>query len=261
MRKLIINADDFGLTPGVNEGILRGLTAGIVSDTTLMVNTDHTAAAVALLKQSGRKAAGLHLNLTCGAPILPAADVPSLVDAAGRFRRPAVAAAVALKPVDAARELAAQVEKFLATGLEPTHLDSHHHIHAYPALQDIVIDLARRLAVPLRQTGPAHRKRITAAGVACPDHFTTAFYGAGVSRENLAAIIAGHQDGVLEVMCHPAVADDLLPRISSYSGDRPRELALLTDPAMKALLAEAGIELVSYAALIQAGNHTAGGNK
>jgi predicted glycoside hydrolase/deacetylase ChbG (UPF0249 family) len=261
MRKLIVNADDLGLTPGVNAGIARGLTAGIVSDTTLMVNTDHTAAAVLLLKEHGIRAAGLHLNLTYGAPVLPAAGVPSLVDASGRFRRPAEAAAAALRPDEAARELAAQVEKFQTLGLELTHLDSHHHVHAHPVLIDIAIDLARRLAVPMRQTSPDNRRRITAAGLACPDSFTTAFYGPGVSRENLTAILAGHTDGILEIMCHPAVADDLLPRISSYSSERQRELAILTDPAVKALLAEAGIELVSYTALKQAGGKEAGGAK
>lgn len=249
MKKLIVNADDLGLAPGVNQGIVHALTAGIVSDTTLMVNTDHTAAAVVLLRESGITAAGLHLNLTYGAPLLTATRVPSLVDANGHFRRPAEASAAALVPAEAARELAAQVEKFLATGLELTHLDSHHHIHAQPALIDIVIDLARRLAVPLRQTGPSIRRRIAGAGVACPDSFTTAFYGPGVSRENLTAIIAGHEGGVLEIMCHPAAADDTVAKISSYSGQRRRELAILTDPAMREFLEEQGIELINYTAL------------
>lgn len=249
MRKLIINADDLGLTPGCNAGIVRGLNAGVVSDTTLMVNTDHTAAAVALLKENGIKAAGLHLNLTYGCPLLPAVSVPSIVDDSGRFRRPAEAAANAVNPAEAARELAAQAEKFLATGLSLSHLDSHHHIHGYPVLIDIVIDLARRLGVPLRQTGPAVRQRITAAGLACPDAFSTAFYGAGANRENFKAIVVSHRNGILEIMCHPAADDGLLAKVSSYSGERQRELAILTDPAIKDFLREQGIELVGFAAL------------
>jgi predicted glycoside hydrolase/deacetylase ChbG (UPF0249 family) len=251
MRKLIVNADDLGLTPGCNQGIIRTMTAGIVTDTTLMINTDHAADAVVRLKAHGL-AAGLHLNLTCGRPLLPGRDVPSLVDAAGAFHRPVNRVVAVCEPREAERELAAQVDRFLSTGLTLTHLDSHHHAHSYPELLDVAIGLARTLGVPLRQTGPAVRARLVAFGIPTPDAFTDAFYGSGATAGNLRAIIAGHAAGVLEIMCHPAAHDDLLPRISSYSAERQRELAILTDPAVKDFIASLGIELVGFAALKEA---------
>jgi predicted glycoside hydrolase/deacetylase ChbG (UPF0249 family) len=251
MRKLIINADDLGLTPGCNRGIVRAMTAGLVSDTTLMVNTAFTDEAVALLKAHGL-AAGLHLNLTYGRPLLPAGETPSLVDARGNFHRPVNRVVAVCEPREAERELAAQVERFLATGLTLTHLDSHHHAHSYPEILDVAIGLARKLKVPLRQTGSAVRARIVAFGVPTPDAFSDAFYGPGATRENLQAVLRAHGGGVLEIMCHPAEADDLLARTSSYSAERQRELAILTDPAMKDFLAAEDIELVGFSALKQA---------
>jgi Uncharacterized protein conserved in bacteria len=251
MRKLIVNADDLGLTPGCNQGILRALTTGVVSDTTLMINTDYAADAVALLKASGL-AAGLHLNLTCGRPLLPVGDVPSLVDENGKFHRPVNRVVAVCEPREAERELTAQVEKFLATGLVLTHLDSHHHAHSYPEILDVAIGLARRLKVPLRQTGSAVRARIVAFGIPTPDAFADTFYGPGATAANFRKIIQSHGQGVLEIMCHPAVADDLLPQISSYSSERPREFAILTDPATKEFLAAQGIELIGYTALTPA---------
>jgi predicted glycoside hydrolase/deacetylase ChbG (UPF0249 family) len=248
MRRLIVNADDLGLTPGCNEGIIRAMTEGLVSDTTLMINTVHTADAVARLKANGL-AAGLHLNLTYGRPLLPGRDAASLVDAAGAFHRPVNRVVAVCEPREAERELAAQIDRFLATGLTLTHLDSHHHAHAYPELLNVAIGLARQLGVPLRQTGPAVRARIVAFGVPTPDAFSDAFYGPGATVENLQAILRGHGDGVLEIMCHPAVADDLLPEVSSYSSERLREFAILTSPEMKAFIAAEGLELVSFAAL------------
>ncbi len=248
MRKLIINADDLGLTPGCNEGIVRAMTAGLVTDTTLIINTAHAADAVVRLKAAGL-AAGLHLNLTYGRPLLLGRDVPSLVDAAGGFHRPVNRVVAVCEPQEAERELTAQVDRFLSTGLTLTHLDSHHHAHSYPELLDVAIGLARRLGVPLRQTGPAVRARIVAFGIPTPDAFSDAFYGPGATADNLRTIIAGHGDGVLEIMCHPATDDDLLPQTSSYSAERQRELAILTDPAMKDFVVAQGIELVGFAAL------------
>jgi predicted glycoside hydrolase/deacetylase ChbG (UPF0249 family) len=248
MRKLIVNADDLGLTPGCNQGIIRAMTEGIVTDTTLLINTDYTADAVARLKASGL-AAGLHLNLTYGRPLLPGGDASSLVDANGAFHRPVNRIVAVCEPREAERELSAQIEKFLSTGLTLTHLDSHHHAHSYPEILDVAIGLARKLKVPLRQTGSAVRARIVAFGVPTPDAFSDAFYGPGATAENLRAIIGGHGDGVLEIMCHPAAADDLLAEVSSYSAERRRELAILTSPEIKEYIAAQGIELVSFAAL------------
>lgn len=250
MLRLIINADDLGLTPGCNQGIVRAMTQGVVSDTTLMINTAYAPAAVELLKAHGIRRAGLHLNLTYGAPVLPAAVVPSLVDADGLFHRKIAQAAPGFSPGDVAVELKAQAEQFLATGLDLTHLDSHHHAHSYPEVIDTVIALALELGVPLRHTGAAVRQRIAAAGVLTTDHFSPDFYDEGVSGANLRKLITAHRDGVLEIMCHPAADDDdLVFAISSYTARRADELAILTEPALRDFLKDNNIELISFADL------------
>lgn len=249
MLKLIVNADDFGLTPGCNKGILRGLTEGIVSDTTILINAGFAAEGIEMLKASGISHAGLHLNLTFGEPVLPAGEVSSLVDPNGRFHRRAAALLPVADHAEAELELRAQISKFLASGLTLNHLDSHHHIHGYPELLDMVVRLAKELHVPLRQTSPNVRRFITDAGVKATNHFSMQFYGPTVSEELLKEIVASCGDGVLEIMCHPADPDPVLAELSTYSECRGKELAVLTSCSIKAFLHEQDIQLISFAEL------------
>lgn len=130
-RRLFINADDFGLTDGVTAGIAEALAAGVVGATTAMVCPD---GAVSRIRRWGRSFAGrvgLHLQLTGGAPCLPPGEIPTLVGADGRFPRKKVAV-VDVNPDEVRREWRAQYQRFLETGLVPSHLDAHHHIHKRP---------------------------------------------------------------------------------------------------------------------------------
>ncbi|MBP2645774.1 MAG: YdjC family protein [Firmicutes bacterium] len=249
MLKLIINADDLGLTPGCNAGIIQGMTKGLVTDTTLMINTDYAEDAVKLLQQHKLTRVGLHLNLTYGRPVLNAQEVPSLVDEQGLFRRKAAATVPLMEAEDINRELRAQVEKFLATGLELSHLDSHHHAHSYPKVLETAISLAKELNVPIRQTGLEVREKIKAAGVVTTDWFTTDFYEQGVSVENLQRIIADHDGGVLEIMSHPAKEDPMLSQVSSYNTCRFKELEVLTGQEMQTFIEKQGVQLVGFSAL------------
>ena len=249
MLDLIINADDMGLTPGCIEGIIQAMTEGIVTDTTLMVNTAFTQTAITKLKQQGITRVGLHLNLTFGEPVLAASHVPSLVDAQGRFRRKVAATVPLMNPVDVKRELSAQVEKFLATGLGLTHLDSHHHAHTYPEIVDIAIELAQQLRVPLRQGNETVRQTIKQAGVATTDAIALNFYEQGATLTNLKQIIQSHPSGTLEIMCHPAKPDQLLYDISSYNHWRENELAVLTSQEIKDFIKDNGVRLVGFDAL------------
>ena len=104
MRGLIVNADDFGLSPGVSRGILRAHWEGIVTSTTFMVNFPWAAEMAGLLRRAPRLGVGLHLNLTTGAPVLPPAEVPSLVGPDGRFGRSLVRLIDRMRPAEAERE-------------------------------------------------------------------------------------------------------------------------------------------------------------
>lgn len=249
MLNLIINADDLGLTPGCNQGIIKALTAGIVTDTTLLVNTDYTQDAVEQLKQHNLNRVGLHLNLTFGQPLLPLWEVSSLVDENGRFRRKVAEAVTYMQPSEIKRELTAQIEKFQATGLGLTHLDSHHHVHTYPEVLNIAIDLACELGVPLRQGNMVICQAIRSACAVTTDAIALDFYERGATVNNLQQIIKSQRYGTLEIMCHPAEPDELLYDISSYNVWRAQELSVLTSVAMREFLTVNNVRLMSFDAL------------
>ncbi|MBP2637536.1 MAG: YdjC family protein [Firmicutes bacterium] len=246
MLNLIINADDLGLTPGCNQGIIKALTDGIVTDTTLLINTDYTQHAVELVKLHNINRVGLHLNLTWGQPLLPSREVPSLVDENGRFRRKAAEAVTYMKPSEIKRELTAQVEKFQATGLGLTHLDSHHHVHTYPEVLDIAIDLAREVGVPLRQGNMVVCQAIRSACAITTDAISLDFYEQGATLEKLQEIIKNQRYGTLEIMCHPAEPEQLLYDISSYNVWRTQELSVLTSAVMREFLEANNVRLMGF---------------
>lgn len=246
MLKLIINADDFGLTKGCNEGIIKALKDGTATDTTIMINMEGCLDAVSLAKSNGIERIGLHLNLTCGKPLLPSDEVKSLVDETGSFYRRVKLLLPSMDLKEAESELWAQAERFRETGMGLTHLDSHHHIHMYEGLRDIVIDMARQLNVPLRQTGEETRDKIRAKGVRTTEYFTWEFYDGGVGVDNLCRIIDRYHEGTLEIMSHPAVSDDELYRRSSYNSQREKELEVLTSESFKEYIKNRNIQLISF---------------
>lgn len=231
MRKLIVNADDFGLSPGVNRGIIRAHREGIVTSATLMVNMEAVAHAVALARTSPSLPVGIHLVFTAGRPL--AEGVDSLTGPDGRFLRGS-ALLDSARPDHLEREVRAQLAAFRSTGLPLSHIDSHHHVHQeIPALGQIVRRVAGELRVPVRAQS-------------CP--FSAAFYGAErVTPEGLLAILQELPPGLSELMTHPAEPDGELPLLSSYCTARQVELATLTDPRVRSMLQAEGITLTTYA--------------
>ena len=151
MKRLIVNADDFGLHAAVNHGIRDAYSGGIVTSTSLMAVGAAFDEAVAIARDCPELGVGVHLTLVGARPV--ASAVASLVDGKGDF--------CASYPVflrrylqgtirrdEVARELAAQIEKVTQAGIRPTHLDSHQHLHVVPGISAIVLDLARRFAIP-----------------------------------------------------------------------------------------------------------------
>jgi len=148
-RRLIVNADDFGLTPGVSAGILSAHRHGIVTSTTLLATAAIDAEQLAALRDSGL-GVGIHVNLTLGRPL---SGGRSLVDSHGRFVRDASHAASRADARDVEREVNAQVEKFASLMRRgPTHLDTHHHVGLLAPVTEVVLEAARRLRVAVRRT-------------------------------------------------------------------------------------------------------------
>lgn len=226
-RRLIVNADDLGLSPGVNRGIARAHERGIVTSASLMVRAGHAAEAADYARAHPRLSVGLHVELGewryTGEHWVAAYEVVPTDDAA------AVGA-----------EVAAQVERFCAlTGREPTHLDAHQHAHREEPARTIVLEHGRRLGVPVRSFTPGLR-------------YDGGFYGQsgrgepwpqGISVEALCTLLRGLPPGATELGCHPAIDDD---SGSSYSAERTVETATLCDARVRAVLEAEGIALRSY---------------
>ena len=250
-RTLIVNADDFGLTDGVSRGILHAHRAGIVTSTTVMVNRPITPPLLEELRGSGL-GVGLHLNLTLGAPVSDPTRVASLLDGEGRFVRDAREAAARARPEEARLELGNQIDAFRGLlGRFPTHLDSHHHVLAHEPLLPLLLFFARALKVPLRAQDDRIRAAARQEGLRTPDHF---FGESGPepcwTRERVLAELRALPAGVSEFMTHPGYYDDDLA-YSRYGRQRDAEVAGLTDEAARALVAQEGIQLAHFGALVR----------
>jgi predicted glycoside hydrolase/deacetylase ChbG (UPF0249 family) len=243
LRRLIVNADDFGLTPGVDAGILLAHRHGIVTSTTVIVTQpiDRDRMAAALDTALG---IGLHVNLTLGRPLTGGR---SLVGDDGRFIRDARRAAARARVGDVEREIEAQIERFVALARRaPTHLDSHHHIGLHEPVRDVLLAAARRLGIPVRSQNAEARARARSAGLATPDHFfgesgPAAYWTPARVRARLGTLPAG----VSEFMTHPGRYDAALAG-SRYGRQRETELVGLGTPAARAAAAALGITLCHF---------------
>jgi len=213
VRRLIVNADDFGFATGVNEGIVEAHVNGIVTSTSLMVDWPEAAHAAELAREHSRLSVGLHY----------VEDGPEIDD-----------------PAHVARTFAAQLARFRElTGADPTHVDSHHHVHM--SRLAIFAPLVAPLGVPLRGDG---RVRYLGDFYAQPRRGVVELDR--VRAPFLLELIAhgSRADGFTELGCHPArITDDL---VSSYSHEREIELATLTDADVRARIEKLGFALVSY---------------
>ncbi len=200
MPEIIFNADDFGLSRGVNYGIIDSHLNGVVSAATMLVNAPATKHAIELAKANPSLRVGVHLALTIGRPIRK--DVLSLLNEAGAFRKQSDQRNEALINLDDVyREWSAQIELFYSYGLTPSHLDSHHHMHGWSYLRPVIERLADTYQLPWRNAFAVKPKGVSFL----TDAFDARFYQAGVSKEMLDQIIAEHnQAETVEIMCHPA---------------------------------------------------------
>lgn len=240
--RLIVNADDFGLTAGVNRGIITAHQEGIVTSTTLMVNMPGCNQAIKLAKEHPSLAVGLHLNLTYGQPLLPASKVSTLVNPLGNFFKDPQYIQKQV-PLDQIRiELAAQIQRFLATGLRLSHLDTHHHLHAEPRILDLLVEFAHNLKVPFRALNPTE---LLARGVSPRAQFVD-FFASRDGLTGLLAIISNLAEGVTEIPCHPGYCDQELVTISTLNEARQQELQLLTNPLVLSTIKELGVKLTNY---------------
>lgn len=217
---VLINADDFGLTTGVNSGIIDSHVHGIVNSATMIMNGHAVEESVVLAKQHPTLHVGVHLALTWGRPLAKTSQPLTKEDGTFRYTNRFLTEA-APDPELVYLEWKAQIEAFRATGLPLHHLDSHHHVHGWPAIQDVIVRLAEEYGTTFRALTTLDTRR----DLWVTERFSDAFYGDGVTRETLDAIQPGDS---IEVMVHPADLDPILPSVTSYLDARLVEKDLLT---------------------------------
>lgn len=238
MKRLVVTADDFGLSTGVVAGIVEAHERGIVTSTSLMVNAPAAGAAFVEARRLPSLAVGLHFVLTFGRPLGPEGPLAKLLDDGGRFLANGTGAHERATPAEVRDELRAQLRALQdGIGRPPSHIDGHHHVHLHAGILRVVIEEAGRLGIPVRSTDESVHRRLRLERIRTPDSFVSEFYGAGnVSEDRLVSILERLEDGTTELMCHPALEDAELSSRSRYVEPRYEELRALTSPRVRRCL-------------------------
>jgi hypothetical protein len=274
--RLLISADDFGMTAGVNRGIVGALERGDITSTAIIFGHPGTVEALQLAASLPVRDLGLHVNLTDGRPVSHDPRLRSLLGADGRFRGRRwltyLAARGELDHDGVRAEVVAQLGVCLDRGLTLTHADSHHYLHALPGIGEVIASCVADAGIPLvRTTGwrclasPLARAAVgrSSSGSLDPD---------GVPRPASDAVIALSTpptgpfpirvvrrlldtvgSGVAELVAHPGYADADLAACSKYVHGRQLELELLASPDFKQAIEDSGLRVTTFAALARGG--------
>jgi hopanoid biosynthesis associated protein HpnK len=284
VRRLIVNADDFGFTAGINRAIVEAHTRGIVTSSTLMAKGQAFQDAVSLAKALPRLSVGCHIVLIDGKPVTDAQQLPSLTSPRGTFRDSLKSFATRallghLDPDEIEAEVAAQIRKLQSAGLDVSHVDTHKHTHLFPTVLRPLLRAAKACGVaairnpfgprkPLRSSELIKRPSLWTryAEVRMLRAFAAKFRDAA-TREGLLTpygtfgiVVTGALDeklfhaiaeiipqGTWEFVCHPGYNDDDLQAANTRLREsRESELRLLTMPEVRDMLSQQGIELISY---------------
>jgi predicted glycoside hydrolase/deacetylase ChbG (UPF0249 family) len=273
-RLLIVDADDLGLAPGVTEGILELAGLGSVTSTSVLINMPGGPEALRRARAAGLDA-GVHLNLCAGTPLTPPDRVTSLLCPDGRFAsaRTIISRLFIgrLRLAEVEREWAAQIDRHIAIGGPPSHLDTHLHMHALPDLYRIIMRLAQRygisgvrcpmagylLQAPRLPLAPVPLGRVSRVERAPrhTDHFSVlTAQGRVRTARPLQALLRALPAGVTELVCHPGHVDDELRRIDPLTSQRERDWLQLARPSFQDALRREGIRLVTWADLSATGS-------
>ena len=273
--KLIVHADDFGLSDKVNAGILDAHRNGILTSTSVIASGLAVNQAIELSRSAPTLDVGVHLTLVGERPILPAETIPSLtdrqghfLDTAGAFMKRLLSGGVCLDEVR--RELDAQISRVVGLGVKISHLDGHQHLHVAPGIRSVVGELARKWRVSairypaeaiqpymLKEPGAWRRvaellvlnafcRFVPADDFARPEHFVGFYFGGRLSKRNLLIVLANLPPrGTCELMCHPGLSDPGSP-YRNWNYHWQDEHDALTDPDVSVFLRSKGVVLTTY---------------
>lgn len=284
-KLLIVNADDYGWSRGITDGILKAHHDGIVTSTSMMVNRPAGDYALSQLPSAPKLGVGIHLTLSDGAPVLPASEVPTLVDSQGNFYSGKEVLRRLRKRMFSPREIEAefraQIRWMKERGLTPTHADSHQHLHLYPVAlyafhRALKAEGIRRVRPPRnrycsrhhqvggRHGGAFHRQLIVSAymayihnlvfsGMTIPDWrlvFPPIYRGRPEClAEAMQDTLENLGYGSWEMTCHPAFEEPGFSEKDPIRKERQVEMKEITGQIYKDLIASRNIKLITYAEL------------
>lgn len=282
MIAVILNADDLGLAPAINEGIFEAHARGCLTSASLSVAGPSAEQAARACRDFPRLGVGLHVTLVSERPLLPPRSIPSLVNGDGWLPRSALHFARLwstgrIDPGDVRREVQAQFERAADLGVDLTHVDSHQHLHVLPGVLQIVIEAGknaglRAVRIPretmtigvggwwrrvlrcgLNILARRAARVVRAAGFVAPDHFI-GFFGAGrIDANVLLSRIAALGEDVTELSFHPASGGGLpRPDFASWDYRWDMELEALLDPRVQRALDSRGIVRMHFGDLTSA---------
>lgn len=279
MKKLIINADDFGLHQEINKGIIKAFEEGVLTSTTLMCSAPAFEDAVSRALAHPDLGVGIHLTLVGGvAPVLSPDEVPSLVDKDGKFVENYVGLITnyyqgKVKKEEIYRELDAQIQRAFSTGIPITHIDSHQHMHTLPGITGIVVELCKKykitkVRIPAenicasygfdaslgRKIGRAGlsfcaslaRGCFAREGIKSPDYFFGMLAGGSLSVPVVKNFLKGYNKGIAEIMTHPGSNAPELRKLFTWGYHWEQERDVYLNPEIKALIREEKIELINF---------------
>jgi len=287
MKRLIINADDFGFTSGVNKGIVQAYKQGIVTSTTIMANGQAFDEAIELARENPGLGVGCHLSIIGGRPVSPTTQIKSLLEAEGTL--PPTLTKLALKltrrsvPLEQiVIEFRAQLERITRRGIKLTHVDTHKHSHTHPQVMKALAIAAAEFGIryvrnPFEQvfanvslTGLASwsfmkqsalsaaiqpsaiqfKRVIRNAGFVTPSRFFGVKLTGMLDSMAIRSMMEASWEGTAELMCHPGIYDDELERARTrLKRERERELEALCDPSLRLIAHQHGVELIDYRGL------------
>ena len=279
MKRLIVVADDFGLTESVNEGILKAVREGIVTSVNIMPSGEAIDGTLSLAREAGIKEAGAHLALTETVPVSDPSKVRTLLSGDRRFwkSRASFIPRFLLGLVDPDEiyvELRSQLERVERSGIRVVSLSSHEHLHMLPGILDIFVKLAKEYDIPSvrfprserkpprPKTGYMYRsailsffnpdieRKMKAYGLKSPEHFLGFLDSGGITEKNLLQMIGSLRDCTTELVCHPGFLGPEIVDRYRFHLNCEAELYALTSGAVKKRIKDDGIELLSYGAYL-----------
>lgn len=251
---LIVNADDGNLTPGVFRGVLRAHDEGIVTSTTVFANLILSRQMRKAFEERPNLGVGVHLNITLGEPVSRKSEIHHLL-AGKKFAKHSQDFFESIHTQALLAEYKAQIECFEDwLGVSPSHLDTHHHIHRFQPVFEVLTELALQKNISIRlceRVDNATHERFQSKNIKLADHLIADVDDfPHFSKGRLDEVLRNLPDGVVELMTHPAEIDDELRRISSFVDERAEELSALTQSHLISFLKRADIELVNYRSLV-----------